>query len=439
VLGSAYWAFTPECAAYVLDFATRETDFMRWTSSSFAVDEHFFHTIIGNSDYCAASDGFFPYEGNKTYRMASLHQVHESMRKIYTEADFDELRDTDNFLCARSCQANPTIWSSGLMPKFCTLTPCRQDLPNRPAYEHHISCFGRRGADLLQPPRKTAACLRALADQATQLAGCCILRVIVTDDGSTDGTREMLASEFPQAVVIPGGGSLFWAGGMRAAFGHALSEAMIFTCGSTTMSSFTPTACRPCSTRMMRRSGQRKEWSRGGLDVQCPRAIHLWRHGPPGKWLGTALCTDSAGDTPRPCDTMNGNCVLISHAAAAVLGNMDAAYRHGIGDMDYGLRATRARIPVWVMPDMPGAASTITASRVRTLIVRCRLLRAGRKSLHPRAWRRAPGSPIADGMPAGCGRCTGFGLMPRWYGLGSRIDGCPPTNRVPDACDRLSR
>lgn len=70
---------------------------MRWASSSFAVDEHFFHTIIGNSDYCAASDGFSPYQGNKTYRMASLHLVHESMRKIYTVADFDELSDTDKF------------------------------------------------------------------------------------------------------------------------------------------------------------------------------------------------------------------------------------------------------------------------------------------------------------------------------------------------------
>lgn len=95
--GSAYWALTPECAGFILDFSARETAFVRWASSSFAVDEHFFHTIIGNSDYCAASDGFFPYQGNKTYRMASLHQVHESMRKIYTEVDFDELRNSNKF------------------------------------------------------------------------------------------------------------------------------------------------------------------------------------------------------------------------------------------------------------------------------------------------------------------------------------------------------
>lgn len=95
--GSAYWALTPQCAAYVLDFSAREAEFMRWARSSFAVDEHFFHTIVANSDYCAASDGFFPYQGSATYRMASLHLIHESLRKIYTEADFDELRDSDKF------------------------------------------------------------------------------------------------------------------------------------------------------------------------------------------------------------------------------------------------------------------------------------------------------------------------------------------------------
>lgn len=95
--GSAYWALTPACAAHVLEFAARETAFVRWARSSFAIDEHFFHTIVGNSDFLQSSDGMFPYRGNRTYEMASLHLVHESMRKVYSEADFDELRGSDKF------------------------------------------------------------------------------------------------------------------------------------------------------------------------------------------------------------------------------------------------------------------------------------------------------------------------------------------------------
>lgn len=95
--GSAYWALTPACAAHILDFVKREPGFVRWARSSFAVDEHFFHTIVCASSFLKSSDGLFPYQGSKTYEMASLHLVHESMRKVFTEKDLDELRRSDKF------------------------------------------------------------------------------------------------------------------------------------------------------------------------------------------------------------------------------------------------------------------------------------------------------------------------------------------------------
>lgn len=35
-------------------------------------------------------------------------------------------------------------------------------------------------------------------------------KVIIVDDGSTDGTKEMLAQEFPEVIVLFGDGNLFW-------------------------------------------------------------------------------------------------------------------------------------------------------------------------------------------------------------------------------------
>ena len=50
------------------------------------------------------------------------------------------------------------------------------------------------------------------------------LRVIVVDDGSTDGTREGVAAQFPEVTVLQGDGSLWWAGAMNVGVRAALSR-----------------------------------------------------------------------------------------------------------------------------------------------------------------------------------------------------------------------
>jgi len=43
-------------------------------------------------------------------------------------------------------------------------------------------------------------------------------RLIVIDDGSTDGTAEMLHESFPDATILRGNGDLWWAGSLQLAF-----------------------------------------------------------------------------------------------------------------------------------------------------------------------------------------------------------------------------
>jgi GT2 family glycosyltransferase len=49
-------------------------------------------------------------------------------------------------------------------------------------------------------------------------------KVIIVDDGSTDGTREMLEKEFPDVFVLEGDGNLFWTAAVNIGIRYALSN-----------------------------------------------------------------------------------------------------------------------------------------------------------------------------------------------------------------------
>ncbi|MCB0490377.1 MAG: glycosyltransferase family 2 protein [Cyclobacteriaceae bacterium] len=49
--------------------------------------------------------------------------------------------------------------------------------------------------------------------------------VIVIDDGSSDGTSHMIASEFPWVRLLQGGGDLYWTGAVNLGIKYALKEA----------------------------------------------------------------------------------------------------------------------------------------------------------------------------------------------------------------------
>jgi GT2 family glycosyltransferase len=51
------------------------------------------------------------------------------------------------------------------------------------------------------------------------------IRAVIVDDGSTDGTSEMIRSEFPEVTIVPGDGNLWWTGGTNAGLRHVLAEA----------------------------------------------------------------------------------------------------------------------------------------------------------------------------------------------------------------------
>jgi len=62
-------------------------------------------------------------------------------------------------------------------------------------------------------------------------------------------------------------------------------------------------------------------------------------------------------DVAQTCESMNGNTVLISRNALQIVGNVEAAFEHAMGDTDYALRANKSGVGVWVAPGVHGTCS----------------------------------------------------------------------------------
>ena len=70
----------------------------------------------------------------------------------------------------------------------------------------------------------TRKCLVSLYEQTYRN-----FKVIIVDDGSTDGTSETITSSFPHVIVLKGNGNLWWAGATNLGVTYALEHSNSFS------------------------------------------------------------------------------------------------------------------------------------------------------------------------------------------------------------------
>lgn len=229
-----------------------------------------------------------------------------------------------------------------------------------------LACFNRRDT--------TLRCLASLFAQQT--AGL-RLSVHMLDDASTDGTAEAVRRDFPEVEVIAGNGELFWGGGMhaamRAATAHPFDALLLLN---------DDVALAPDSLRILLDAWRIANAGSSGPSIIVgattdpeQRAITYsgFRRTSP---LNPFKLRRVPPDSTRlvPCDTMNGNCVLVPAEIVTRIGIIDPIFVHQLGDIDYGYRAVKAGARLWIAPQPIGTCAA---------------------NERPRRWARSGIGPIA--------------------------------------------
>ena len=178
--------------------------------------------------------------------------------------------------------------------------------------------------------------------------------VFVLDDGSSDGTSEAIAEQFPEVTVLHGDGELFWSGGMRQAFAAAIAGDYDHYLWLNDDVYLDDSAVGLVLLDTARQLSQRGDVVivAGLHPGPADRPTRPTGRGPSPPLATPAVRVGGAGRRAAArCDTMNGQVVLIPRGSVAQrIGNIDPAFVQQMGDFDYGLRARAAGCSVWVAP-----------------------------------------------------------------------------------------
>ena len=213
-----------------------------------------------------------------------------------------------------------------------------------------MTCYNRRNT--------TLACLNALYQGKNDCD------VYLTDDGSSDGTTEAVKAEYPEVQILQGNGNLFWVGGMHLAFGEAIKYQYDYYLW---LNDDTFLEANAVSKLLQLHQNLTELGYPDSIVVGSTKDSITGKATYGGavkskKWYSNKFEFLEPSSVIQKCDAMYGNCVLIPKSVAAKVGNIDTAFVHSLGDLDYALRARKLGCKIWAAP---GYIGTCTKNSIR--------------------------------------------------------------------------
>lgn len=205
-----------------------------------------------------------------------------------------------------------------------------------------LCCFNRK--------QITRRCLITLQKQLKGEANN-IYDVYIYDDGSTDGTYEMIRELFPMYIVVKGNGNKYWCKSMHYLMKLATSRDYDFYLMINDDVIFAPNAIE-----IMFHAYRTAEVMCGIVGATQSLISGKTTYG--GR--------NEKGELLRPngkiqtCVEANWNCFLLGKEVIELVGIIDGKYQHAWGDFDYSYRMRKQGIPIFLAGEYIGICENNT-------------------------------------------------------------------------------
>lgn len=189
---------------------------------------------------------------------------------------------------------------------------------------------------------------------------------VLFDDASSDGTAAAAMEVRPDTIMVSGEGHAFWNGGLHQAWTRALEldvDGYLWLNDDVELDADALDSLAE-SWKFQHESGH-----------DAFILVGATRGADGGQTYGGMVCkrrlqsisfpVELHGKEARQVDTFNGNIVLVPKTVTDRIGINDPEFFHNLGDVDYGLRANAAGIPVIALPGTLGVCEGNLAKSAR--------------------------------------------------------------------------